>query len=636
MTPDDKLFDDVVTQALNILRLGASKRSATMRKLERMAKEIVASMGADELAKRPRKELEAFLTNAEAIIAKQYGLIQESLELAGIAEVVSDQTANSLQLALGINAVGLPKSSYFRSVESNVLIEGSPLRDWWKGQELDTQRRFTGAVRQGLLNNETNQQIIRRIVGTNEEPGAMDLTRRNAASLVQTSVQAVANDARRETFDANADVIKGIRQVSTLDSHTSRVCMAYSGASWNLKREPLNGSPPFNGGCPRHFNCRSVEVPITKTFRELGLDIDEVAPTTRASDQGQIAAGTTFDEYLRRKGKAFQDEMLGEGRADLWRDKKITLRDLVNGDGRELTLNELRDYASMSFSPVTFAAKFDDADVTARKIIDGFPANTSALIRKTEAELAELGETKKVYHNGKSYSPERLELHRRILYDGVYGFDPDNPSTPKFYPGLLAKEATDKAKPDAGQDPTFTILGGRGGSGKSSFDGQKFPEAKVYDKDRVLLFDADHIKHMLPEYRGSNAFQVHEESSDLLKQVLDLARKGRLNVVLDGTLKSYDGAKATVDGFARSGFRVEGHYMHLPRQEAAKRAVGRYLTSKGDGSGRYVPVQIILDNDSNEENFMRLLEFFDGWSFRDNNVERGQPPRLIAQRKARR
>lgn len=342
MTPDDKLFDDAITYALNILRLGASKRSATMRKLEAMAKEIVASLQDEELTRLKRKDLERFLKNAEKIVAKHYGIIQNALEASDIAKVIADQTANSLQLAMGLDAVGLPRDSYFRSVFSNVLIEGSPSADWWLGQQVNTQRRFTGAVRTGLLNNETNQQIIRRIVGTSEVPGEMDITRRHAASLVQTSVQAIANDARRKTFEANSDVLSGIRQVSTLDSHTSVVCIAYSGAKWNMKHEPIGNSPAYNGGCPRHFNCRSVEVPITKTFRELGIDIDEAPVTTRASDEGQIDAKTTFDEFLKRKGKAYQDEILGEGRAELWRSGKITLRDLISGDGRELTLEELR------------------------------------------------------------------------------------------------------------------------------------------------------------------------------------------------------------------------------------------------------------------------------------------------------
>jgi hypothetical protein len=190
---------------------------------------------------------------------------------------------------------------------------------------------------------ETNQQIIKRIVGSPSVPGIMDTARANAASLVQTSVQTVANDARLATFKENSDLIKGVKQISTLDSHTSLICIAYSGGEWDLDGNPINGTTlPFNGGPPRHFNCRSVLVPITKTFRELGIPIDEPQPTTRASTDGPVSAKTTFDDFLKRKGQAFQDEVLGKGRADLWRTGKMTLSQLVNGEGNPLTLEELR------------------------------------------------------------------------------------------------------------------------------------------------------------------------------------------------------------------------------------------------------------------------------------------------------
>ena len=62
----------------------------------------------------------------------------------------------------------------------------------------------------------------------------------------------------------------------------------------------------------------------------------------RASMDGPVDRKTTFADFLERKGKAFQDDVLGPGRADLWRDGKITLQDLISGTGRPLTLAQLR------------------------------------------------------------------------------------------------------------------------------------------------------------------------------------------------------------------------------------------------------------------------------------------------------
>lgn len=340
---DQELFDRILSQQLNIFRLSARKQVETVKRLDAMAKELVRQLQEAELERITKREVNKVLANSRRIVNEYYVSVQEQLEFKETSQLVAERTAESVKVVLGIESVAIPTTQYFNSLASNVLIQGSPAADWWSKQADDTAFRFAAQVRQGLANAETNQQIISRIVGTRTVPGVMETARRNAASLVQTSVQAVANDARRKTFEANQDVIKGIRQVSTLDSHTSIVCIAYSGKEWDMKYKPINGNTlPYNGGTPRHFNCRSVEIPITKTFRELGIDIDEPEETTRASTDGQIDAKTTFGDFLKRKGKAWQDDVLGKGRADLWRSGKLTLRDLVDGRGRPLTLDQLK------------------------------------------------------------------------------------------------------------------------------------------------------------------------------------------------------------------------------------------------------------------------------------------------------
>lgn len=346
MTADEILFDEVLAQGLDILRLSASAKTEVIRRLRAMEKDLSAKLAASELNGADRRKIEAFLVECDAIIGAYYGDIVGLDNFRSVAEYVAGETIAAF-IAIGYDAVKKPSSDYLRSVQSDVLIQGAPSRDWWNGQSEDTKRKFKAEVRQGLVAGETNQQIVARIVGKGGAPGIMETVRRNAQTLVQTSVQTVANDARRATFDANDDIVKGFRQISTLDGHTTIICVSYSGAEWDKDRKPINGNDlPFNGGCPRHWNCRSLEVPITKTFRELGLDIDEPEPTQRASSAGPIDAKTTFDDFLKRQGKAYQDRVLGTGRAELWRDGKITLRDLVSGTGAPITLDELRDIAA--------------------------------------------------------------------------------------------------------------------------------------------------------------------------------------------------------------------------------------------------------------------------------------------------
>lgn len=340
------LFDELLSTALDVLRLGAKERNKVFAKLAKLERELIAEMSTVDLSRARKAELNRVLRNAGKTISNYYSEIADLTEAGAIAYYVAEETRDALQIYFGIEALKFPRQAYFDAVKSDVLIQGAPSAAWWQAQDADTRFKFAAQLRQGMIAGETNQEIIARIVGKNGVPGVMDTVRRNAASLVQTSVQTVANDARRQTFFANDDVVKGIRQVSTLDSHTSPVCMAYSGAEWNLKFEPINGTTlPYKGGTPRHFSCRSVEVPITATFKELGLDIPEPKGTTRASDEGPVSADMSFDRFLKGKSKAYLDEKLGPGRADLFRAGKITLRDLVNGDGNPVSLEALQELA---------------------------------------------------------------------------------------------------------------------------------------------------------------------------------------------------------------------------------------------------------------------------------------------------
>lgn len=66
--------------------------------------------------------------------------------------------------------------------------------------------------------------------------------------------------------------------------------------------------------------------------------------------------------------------------------------------------------------------------------------------------------------------------------------------------------------------------------------------------------------------------------------------------------------------------------MHLPRQEAAKRAVARFLGK----TARFVPPDVVLGNTTNEASFDEVKKMVDAWSFRDNNVKQGEDPILIS------
>lgn len=343
-TLDSYLADRALTRQLYLLRFSAGEKKKVLAVLVNMQKELRLKLLGD-LTDFSKARVNALLKQCNEIIAQGYNSIQGELDFTALADHVAETTIQPFA-GIGLEA-NLPTVAAMKSLV-NGSIFGAPSSAWWSRQSDDLQFKFGNAVRQGVAQGESMQDIIRRVfgskrLGTQGIGFPAETLRRNASALVHSSVMQIAADARMAVFQANADILKGVRFLATLDSHTSLRCIALSGAEWDLSGNPIKGNFPF-ASPPLHFNCRSVLTAITKSYAELGRpDIPEPPKGTRASDEGQIPSDTTFASFLGRKTVAEQNEMLGVGRADLWRKGTITLSDLLNFNGNPLTLRQLRD-----------------------------------------------------------------------------------------------------------------------------------------------------------------------------------------------------------------------------------------------------------------------------------------------------
>ena len=144
----------------------------------------------------------------------------------------------------------------------------------------------------------------------------------------------------------------------------------------------------------------------------------------------------------------------------------------------------------------------------------------------------------------------------------------------------------------------------------------------MFDSDNFLILDADALKEKIPEYKGWNAGEVHEESSYLMKQIKKKAMEAGLNIIIDGTMaynpKKPDKVKNEMLAAKEKGYSLEAHYMFSPIQKSCVNAMNRFKTKKGDYSGRLVPTDILLGMQDNEKSFDSIKDVVDDWSFRDN------------------
>jgi len=121
------------------------------------------------------------------------------------------------------------------------------------------------------------------------------------------------------------------------------ICASLDGRVWDLN-EP-------HPTAPIHPRCRCFLLPKTDTYKNLGLDIDElksnIRPYTERGDKRKIIeAGQfvgDFEGFLKSRDKKYQMDFLGPNRYKLWKSGKIKIKDLSDKNGVVKLLKKDKD-----------------------------------------------------------------------------------------------------------------------------------------------------------------------------------------------------------------------------------------------------------------------------------------------------
>jgi len=229
------------------------------------------------------------------------------------------------------------------------------LKDWGPEIAADRMKKIRSAIRTGYLEGKTTDQIIRSIRGsraTGYADGFLERPRKDLAAVVRTAVSHTAATAREEFNKANDDIIKAVRWCSTLDNRTSAPCRIRDQLQYTaVTHKPIGHKVPWLQGPGKiHWCCRSTSAPVTKSWRELGMKLDEMTPAQRASMDGQVPGNTTYSEWLNRQSDARKIEVLGPVRAQLLKDGKLDLEDFYTPTGEWMTLDQMRARDAAAFA----------------------------------------------------------------------------------------------------------------------------------------------------------------------------------------------------------------------------------------------------------------------------------------------
>lgn len=214
------------------------------------------------------------------------------------------------------------------------------------------------------------------------------------------------------------------------------------------------------------------------------------------------------------------------------------------------------------------------------------------------------GEHSKSLHTDKegNYNKERLKLHEKII------------SNDKFN--------NEKA---VGGKKLF-IFAGTPASGKTS-------ALKKYIKGEEFVdLNADDIKEFLDyngeKFNGYNAALVHNESSDILKKLVDKHKDLGSNILIDQTMRDRNKTEKFIEKFKDAGYEVHLMASFVEPHTAIERAKNRFNNTK-----RYVPYDFISGiGDDIKSNAFYFRDKVDTHTFVDNegDLMKGAKPYKIS------
>jgi SPP1 gp7 family putative phage head morphogenesis protein len=344
MTANDEIRDRAIAHQIYLLRYESGVTRKILKVLSQADKDLISQLS-DLESTMPIAEIDARLEGIRNIISAS--LEEASRDLASELTDLAEYEANHQEQVIRdstpveLNIVSPSAETLIAAVESKPF-EGKILKEWIDKLDEDSYIRIRDAVRMGIVEGESYGQITKRVIGTkalNYSDGVTALNMRQAQALVSTAVAHTANEARQTFYGANNDLIKGVQWVSTLDARTTPICQSRDGTVF-----PVDSGPRP----PAHFRCRSSTAPILKSWKELGIDMEEAPSGTRASMDGQVPEAETYQTWLKKKSATFQDDVLGPTRGKLFREG-LSLDRFVDQSGKEYTLKQLRSKDSTMF-----------------------------------------------------------------------------------------------------------------------------------------------------------------------------------------------------------------------------------------------------------------------------------------------
>jgi len=331
MSANTYLVDRLTRHQVFLQRFAGQQVKESLPILKQMAKEIRAALQRQDLTDFQTARLIALQIDIMAITSAA-GIELKELMTANMTEFAVYEAGFTQKLLQGAVTVELAGVS---SVALGAAVTSAPMKLISGQKTINTtfsgifetfasgvSREVMTTVQAGITAGATNAEITRNVMSL-----VNTRTRAQAEAVVITAANVSGTTARNELYKANADVLKGERFTAVLDGNTTLTCLSLDSNLYPIGVGPM---PPM------HYRCRSVRVPeVDDRFSALKEG------ATRASYQGPVDSRTTYNSWLGRQPKEFQDSVLGPERAELFRGG-MNVEKFTDDAGKVLTLDQLR------------------------------------------------------------------------------------------------------------------------------------------------------------------------------------------------------------------------------------------------------------------------------------------------------
>lgn len=328
--------------------------------------------------KRIRDAIEAYGEESGAALSQQWSDTAPKLAAyeAGYAVAMLDKVVE------GVPKIEVASEPVYRRAMQTPLSGGAPyggklVRELMDAFSGDQSERALASVRSGMVNGQTNHDIVKAIRGTkalNYTDGIAQIARGSAEMFVRTARSHISNQAMADAYEKLG--VGFVVFVATLDGRTSKLCAGLDGRRW--RRDEPHPTPPL------HPNCRSMiapsmdgdligrrpfvhalkvrggyrineageRVPREPSFRPIGEMTQKQREAARLK-VGQVQASTGYSKWFAGQDAEFQRQWLGPGRYKLFKEGGYSIDRFSDPlTGKQYTLDQLRARDAETFRQI--------------------------------------------------------------------------------------------------------------------------------------------------------------------------------------------------------------------------------------------------------------------------------------------